>query len=157
MAGEGRQSTASSSMSRSVVIAFALILPLAAPAAAQDCACAAGGFLYDGGPLFDSIDPPETVDPTIESADPHVGPIAEAPAPRAQVLWCSSPNDPRCSPLTPNDLPTPRSLAGGPSGAVTDALRLADRRAVTETSMTPRVGLVPAPGVTSTIDRPPRG
>ncbi len=142
-------------MSRLAAIAILLSAPLfAQPAAAQDCLC-----VMDAGfGLFEA----ETPDTTIESrALEHDAGAASADAPRGPsrrtVLWCASADDPRCQPMQPSDVPTPRALSGGSVGATIGALSRGRRRSPVEMTMTPSLGLAPSVGVRISLDRPPRG
>jgi hypothetical protein len=136
-------------------------LLIAQPASAQGCVCEAAPTFGMG--LFDRIDgqPPETVDTTIESADPHAvhdALAAARPAPsRAPVLWCSSASDPRCMPMQPTDAPQLQSIQFAILALPPAVVRV--RTHVTETAMTmtPTHGLPAARGVFRSIERPPRG
>lgn len=148
-------------MNRILAIAILFAAPLfALPAAAQDCLCLVGeGFgLVDGFELIDA----ETPDTTIESTAflhgdeaPSADAAPEAPTHRT-VLWCASANDPRCQPLQPSDVPTPRALSSGSVGATISALTRISRRFPIEMTMTPSLGLAPSVGVRGSLDRPPR-
>jgi hypothetical protein len=115
-------------MRRMLVLASVLTVALLLPGrvlASDDCVCgvpsAASPF---GGweALLESTDPQllmdRMVDPgELETSDPYavrgVAPSSDDRVP--QVLWCAHADDPRCSPLHPEDDPRPRLSAGGPS------------------------------------------
>jgi hypothetical protein len=102
--------------------ALAVVLALPASAnAAEECVCgvsdanpyAGWGYLE----AVESVDPEllmdRAIDPSeLETPDPHaVRGVAPSRGERVpSVLWCTHTNDPRCSPLAPEDEPTPRSL-----------------------------------------------
>jgi hypothetical protein len=139
-------------MSRISAIAILLAAPLLTqPAAAQDCLCVVG----DGFGLFEAETPDTTIASTPVDATQPAADAAPAPAHRT-VLWCASANDPRCQPMQPTDVPMPRALTGGSVGATVAALALAGRRLPKTMTMTPTLGLAPAIGVRSALDRPPR-
>lgn len=76
--------------------------------------------------------------------------------PASEILWCWSPDDPRCSPVNHSPDDTPRALRSGQSGVTVehrlqwpllsdDPLERGDARL-----------LGPAEGVHSRVERPPR-
>ena len=135
---------------------FATTLLLSAPllitqsAAAQDCFCGVA-------PTFGMAEAaPETHDTTIVSsvlALPRAGHVPAALA----VLWCNSGNDPRCMPMQSSDAPAFRALSGGTVAVAIDPDKLGLSRVARDmTSLTPVEGLLPAHGITRSIERPPR-
>ncbi|MBX7191148.1 MAG: hypothetical protein K1X94_03770 [Sandaracinaceae bacterium] len=100
-------------------LAVVLVFPTSA-LAADECICGVSDANPYGGwgyvEASESLDPAllmdRAIDPSeLETPDPHA---VRGVAPRSErtpvVLWCSHANDPRCSPLAPEDDPTPRSL-----------------------------------------------
>lgn len=172
-------------MTRALAISLLACAPLlfgAERALAQDCFCGAqpvelaavpgvtvlGATVLGDGVLGEGVlgaDAPETPDTTIESADPSAadpseGALVVAAHAHAPVtpLWCTSGSDPRCMPMEPVDSPVFRALSGGPVATTFEmisALR-ASRVARVLDAVTPAVGLAPARGVRTGIDRPPR-
>lgn len=137
-------------------------LLIAQPASAQGCVCEAAPTF--GMEFFERADGvlAETVDTTIESADPTAAPdtvAAARPAPaRAPVLWCSSASDPRCMPMQPTDAPQLSSIQFAILALPPDVVRVRTHVIeTTDTTMTPTYGLLAARGVSSSIERPPRG
>lgn len=108
-------------------LAVALVLPTRA-LAAEECVCGVGDanpystwgldVAPAEGATVESVDPAllmdHALDPAdLETPDPHaVRAVAPSPGRRRApvVMWCVHSNDPRCSPLAPEDDPTPRSL-----------------------------------------------
>jgi hypothetical protein len=151
-------------MTRVLAIALLLSAPLLASqrAAAQDCFCGTGAwqvtptFGMDAA-LSDVEVAAETRDTTIVSVL-VVAPRSERAPAAPAVLWCTSGNDPRCLPMQPSDAPAFQALSAGPVAVTVDATRPDFARVARSlTSVTPAEGLVPASGVTRSLDRPPRG
>lgn len=105
------------------VLTVALLLPGRA-LASDDCVCGAPSASPFGGweALLESTDPQllmdRMIDPAeLETSDPYavrgVAPSTDERIP--QVLWCAHADDPRCSPLHPDDAPRPHLAGGGPS------------------------------------------
>lgn len=152
------------------VLTVALLLPGRA-LASDDCVCGAPSAASPFGgweALLESTDPQllmdRMIDPAeLETSDPYavrgVAPSTDERIP--QVLWCAHADDPRCSPLHPEDDPRPHLSAGGPSFVLPAHARVAR----------PDVGLVrgdegePLARTSrdtgelrqSRLDRPPRG
>lgn len=111
-------------------LTVALVLPTRA-LAAEECVCGVAEAnpystwgievatdVAESDETVESVDPAllmdHALDPAdLETPDPHaVRAVAPSPGRRRApvVMWCVHSNDPRCSPLAPEDDPTPRSL-----------------------------------------------
>ncbi|MBN8611081.1 MAG: hypothetical protein J0L92_10880 [Deltaproteobacteria bacterium] len=98
-----------------------LVVPTSASAQEASCVCGVSDENPYGGwgyvEATESLDPEllmdRAIDPSeLETPDPHtVRGIAPRGAERPlAILYCTHGADPRCSPLAPEDRPTPRSL-----------------------------------------------
>ncbi|MDQ3036600.1 MAG: hypothetical protein M3Y87_29680 [Myxococcota bacterium] len=138
-------------MIRFLLVALALAtLGLSGPAAAEDCLCV--------GPEQVFADVAASV--TLESPDP-LAPLPEleaAPAPSeraaAPVLWCVSPDDPRCSRDDTGEAPHRITLATSPVAAIPTTPRVPPP-AITLVDLATET-LPPSDGISGSLDRPPR-
>jgi len=157
-------------------LAVALVSPTRA-FAAEECVCGVsdanpyGGWGYlEGGDVeaAESVDPEllmdRAIDPSeLETPDPHAvrGVVPSRGDRIPSVLWCTHTNDPRCSPLTPEDEPTPRSLPQAAPILAPEAPRLPGARLVSFTSEIAIPALVaqtdPSDPHVRQPERPPRG
>lgn len=153
-----------------------LVVPTSAAAQEASCVCGVseenpyGGWGYVEA--TESVDPEllmdHAVDPALDPAeletpDPHA---VRGVAPRGNerplaILYCTHGADPRCSPLAPEDDPTPRSLpqpvpAIAPERTVTPSLALV-RFELTTTTPSLTVQTDPSEQHVVRLERPPRG
>jgi hypothetical protein len=126
------------------VAALAVALPARALAAGE-CVCGVSDANPYGGwgylEAVESVDPEllmdRAIDPSeLETPDPHAvrGVVPSRGDRIPSVLWCTHTNDPRCSPLTPEDEPTPRSLPQAAPMLAPEAPRLPGVRLTSFTS-----------------------
>jgi hypothetical protein len=145
---------------------FAATLGSAGVAAADDCMCAlpdwsaggategaraatAGPQSVELGPFFSSDGTTLSSRARREAASP------DDAAPVEDVLWCSSPDDPRCAPADPGPEDGPHAGRATHSGAGPGARDHRIPPALARThALAPRGG--PRPGVRFRVERPPR-
>lgn len=117
----------------------------------------------------ESLDPGMTLevalDPSeLETPDPHavrgIAPARQAGERAPAVLWCRHANDPRCSPLAPDDRPTQHSLPQPAPMLPTDGVEapgavLRRYELVSRTSL-PVIERDPGQAHVQRLERPPR-
>ncbi len=141
-------------------LALATLAPSAA--SADDCMCFAMPDLeqrterrlqsLEVGPFFSSDGTMLTSRELELELERHFG-----GTPAGEILWCWSPNDPRCSPTSPSPDDAPRALRTGPSALTVDhRLRWPEIDDAVLTRNEARL-LGPAEGVHARVERPPRG
>lgn len=121
------------------LLAFVLVPP-GSVRAAEECVCgvsdanpyAGWGYVEAVESLAPELLMDRALDPSeLETPDPHA---VRGMTPRGErapsVLWCTHANDPRCSPLAPDDAPEPRSLPQSAPILGTGAPRLVGSRFV---------------------------
>ncbi len=124
-----------------------------------------GGWGYVGA--TESVDPEllmdHAIDPSeLETPDPHaVRGVAPRGAERPlAILYCTHGADPRCSPLAPEDAPTPRSVPRGAPAIATEPTSLPSARLVrfelTTTVPALTVQTDPSDTHVTRLERPPR-
>lgn len=158
---------------------FLAVLVVPTGASAQDVSCVCG--VSDENPYggwgyveaSESVDPellmdraidPAELDPAgLETPDPHAvrGVTPRGTERPLAILYCTHGADPRCSPLAPEDDPTPRSLpqpvpAIAPGAAPSPSLVLA-RFELTTTTPALMVQTDPSEVHVARLERPPRG
>lgn len=140
-------------------LALATLAPSAA--SADDCMCFA---MPDLGPRAERLAQSLEVGPFFSSdgtmltsrqieleLERHFG-----GTPAGEILWCWSPNDPRCSPASPSPEDAPRALRTRPTGVtVPDRLRWAQPDDST-LDRSDAFLLGPSEGVHGRVERPPR-
>lgn len=133
-------------MIRFLLAALALAtLGLAGPAAAEDCLCVGPEQVF-----ADALESPDPLAP-VPAVEVDAAPVERAAAP---VLWCVSPDDPRCSPDDSGEAPHRITLATSPVAAIPTTPRVPPA-AVTRVELATDE-LPPSDGVRGGLERPPR-
>lgn len=146
-------------MTRFFFAALALTaLGFTRPVAAEDCLCV-GPDLFSDAFLVEasSLEPNAQGDSgeVAESPDP----LAEAPSalpetPRGPILWCISPDDPRCQQDDSGEAPHRSPLASAPTAALASTPRIPSASSTSATFVNDETQ--PASTVRGRVDRPPR-
>lgn len=132
-------------------------LGLAGPAAAEDCFCVGPDLFSDAFPSEAVSDSREVgLDSDLnETLDPLAEALAATPdGPRGPVLWCISPDDPRCQRDNSGEAPHRSTLASSLVVSIGSLLEFGCASSVILDFIADESR--PSSGVRGRIDRPPR-